>query len=72
LKKRGTKCKGKGGDDDDRASVDEEGMYLDTDSLVAPSDSSYDSDLAASSDPEFEPNGEVVDNDDEYDIPLFI
>ena len=45
-------------------------MYLDTDSLVAPSDSSYDSDLAASSDPdddssdpEFEPNGEVVDND---------
>ena len=63
---------GKGGDDDDRAGVDEEGMYLDTDSLVAPSDSSYDSDLAASSDPdddssdlEFEPNGEVVDNDDE-------
>ena len=77
-KKRGTKCKGKGGDDDDRVGVDEEGMYSDTDSLVAPSDSSYDSDLAASSDsddgcsdPEFDPNGEVVDNDDEYDPPPF-
>ena len=38
----------------------------------------YDSDLAASSDsddgcsdPEFDPNGEVVDNDDEYDPPPF-
>ncbi|KAG2607121.1 hypothetical protein PVAP13_4NG199422, partial [Panicum virgatum] len=77
-KKRGTKCKGKGGDDDDCVGVDEEGMYSDTDSLVAPSDSSYDSDLAASSDsddgcsdPEFDPNGEVVDNDDEYDPPPF-
>ena len=77
-KKRDTKCKKKGGDDDDCVGVDEEDMYSDTDSLVAPSDSSYDSDLAASSDPdddssdpEFEPNGEVVDNDDEYDIPPF-
>ena len=76
--KRGTKCKGKGGDDDDSVGVDEEGMYFDTDSLVAPSDSSYDIDLAASfdsdddcSDPEFDPNGKVVDNDDEYEPPPF-
>ncbi|KAG2556374.1 hypothetical protein PVAP13_8NG077402 [Panicum virgatum] len=78
-KKRDTKCKGKGGDDDDCVGVDEEGIYSDTNSLVVPSDSSYDSDLAASSDsdddysdPEFDPNGEVIDNDDEYDPPLFI
>ncbi|KAG2607591.1 hypothetical protein PVAP13_4NG260400 [Panicum virgatum] len=77
TKKRGTKCKGKDGDDD-CAGVDDEGIYSDTDSLVAPSDSSYDSDLAASSDsdddcsdPEFDPNGEVVDNDEEYDPPPF-
>ena len=77
TKKRGTKCKGKDGDDD-CAGVDEEGIYSDTDSLVAPSDSSYDSDLAASSDSdddcsdiEFDPNVEVVDNDDEYDPPSF-
>ncbi|KAG2616591.1 hypothetical protein PVAP13_3NG248708 [Panicum virgatum] len=76
-KKRDTKCKKKGGDDDDCVGVDEEGMYSDTDSLVAPSDSSYDSDLAASSnsdddysDPKFDPNGEVVDNDDEFDPPF--
>ena len=69
----------KGGDDDVCVGVDEEGMYSDTDSLVASSDSSYESDLAASSnsdddysDPEFDPNGEVVDNDDEFDPPLFI
>ncbi|KAG2538225.1 hypothetical protein PVAP13_9NG314814, partial [Panicum virgatum] len=63
-KRRGTKCKGKGGDDDDDGvGVDEEGIYSDTDSLAAPSDSSYDSDLAASSDSdddcsdtEFDPN----------------
>jgi hypothetical protein len=76
-KKGGTKCKGKGGDGDEGVGVDEEGMYSNTDSLVVPSDSSYDSDLAASSDsdddcsdPEFDPNGEVVDNDDEYDPPF--
>jgi hypothetical protein len=53
-------------------------MYSNTDSIVAPSDSSYDSDLFASSysdddcfDPEFGPDGEVVDNDDEYDPPPF-
>jgi len=45
---------------------------------VAASDSSYDSDLAASSDscddcsdPEFNPDGEVVVDDDEYDPPPF-
>jgi hypothetical protein len=79
-KKRGTKSKRKDGDNDDDecVGVDGEGMYFDTDSLVAPSDSSYDSDLAASSDsddncsdPEFDPDGEVVDNDDEYDPPPF-
>ena len=60
-----------GDDDDDGVGVDEEGIYSDTDSLAAPSDSSYDSDLAASSDSdddcsdtEFDPNGEVVDNGD--------
>jgi hypothetical protein len=53
-------------------------MYFDIDSFVAPSDSSYDSDLAASSDsndvcsdPEFDPNGEVVDDEEEYDPPPF-
>ena len=78
-KRRGTKCKGKGGDDDDDGvGVDEEGIYSDTYSLAAQSDSSYDSDLAASSDSdddcsdtEFDPNVEVVDNDDEYDPPSF-
>jgi hypothetical protein len=56
--------------------VDEEGMYSDTDSLAAPSDSSYDSDLAATScsddsDLEFDPDGEIIDNDDEFDPPPF-
>ena len=54
-------------------------MHSDTGSLVAPSDCSYDSDLAASSDsadgcfdPEFDPDGEVFDDDDdEYDPPPF-
>ncbi|KAG2551950.1 hypothetical protein PVAP13_9KG442085 [Panicum virgatum] len=71
-KRRGTKCKGKGGDDDGGGvGVDEEGIYSDTNSLAAPSDSSYDSDLDASSDSgddcsdtEFDSNGEVVDNGD--------
>jgi hypothetical protein len=43
-KKRGTKSKRKDGHDDDEGGVDES-MYSDIDSLVAPSDSSYDSDL---------------------------
>jgi hypothetical protein len=54
-------------------------MYPDTDSFEAPSDSSYDSDLAALSDsgdgysdPKFDPDGEVVVDDDEYDPPPFI
>jgi hypothetical protein len=44
---------------------------------VAPSDSSYDSDLAESSDsndcsdPEFDPDAEIVDDDDEFDPPPF-
>jgi hypothetical protein len=47
-----------------------------TDSLVAPSNSSYDSDLAATScsddsDIEFDPDGEIIDNDDEFDPPPF-
>jgi hypothetical protein len=33
-----------------KKSVDEEGLYSDTESLELPSDSSYDSDLASSSD----------------------
>jgi len=47
-KKRGTKIKRTEPNDGEGVAVDEEGMYSDTDSLVAPSDSSYDSDLAAS------------------------
>ena len=51
--------------------VDEEGMYSDSDSLVAPSDSSYDTDLAASSnsDTDYDPDDEIVDHDEE--IPTF-
>lgn len=57
----------------ERVGVDEEGMYSDIDSLLAPSDSSYDTVLAASScsdesDPEFDPDGEIVD---EFDPPPF-
>ncbi|RLM64230.1 hypothetical protein C2845_PM16G09010 [Panicum miliaceum] len=68
--------------------VDEEGMgplpkrlpeiASDTDSLMAPSDSSYDTDLAASSDsgddcsdPKFDPDSEIVDDVDEFDPPPF-
>ncbi|TVU13338.1 hypothetical protein EJB05_40390, partial [Eragrostis curvula] len=61
--------------DEESVGVDEEGMYSDTDSLVAPSDSSYDTDLAASSDsdddlsdPKFDPDSEIVDVDD---VPEF-
>ncbi|KAG2565214.1 hypothetical protein PVAP13_7NG061400 [Panicum virgatum] len=46
-KKRGTKIKRTEPNDGEGVAVDE-GMHSDTDSLVAPSDSSYDSDLAAS------------------------
>jgi hypothetical protein len=77
-KQRATKTKAKGEYDDDGVGVEEDGIHSDTDSLVAASDSSYDSDLAASSDscddcsdPEFNPDGEVVVDDDEYDPPPF-
>jgi hypothetical protein len=52
-------------------------MYSDTDSPVALSDSSYDSDLATSSDSDFDssdseydPNVEIVEKDEE-DVPTF-
>jgi hypothetical protein len=56
--------------------VDEEGMYSDTDSLAAPSYSSYDLNLAATScsddsDLEFDPDGAIIDTDDEFDPPPF-
>ncbi|KAG2651226.1 hypothetical protein PVAP13_1NG252719, partial [Panicum virgatum] len=56
-------------DDEEPVGVDEEGNYSDTESLTALSDSSYDSDMAASSnsdfsDPEYEPNVEIFDEDD--------
>jgi hypothetical protein len=51
----------------------------DIESLKALSDSSYDSDLAASSDSdldffdsEYDPNAEIFDEDDEDDIPTFV
>jgi len=48
-RKRDTESKEKGDDDGEGVGV-EEGIHSDTDSLVAASDSSYDSDLVASSD----------------------
>jgi hypothetical protein len=75
--KKGKKHKRKGAyDDDETVGVDEEGNYSDSESLAALSDSSYDTDLAASSDsdcsnPEYEPNVEIVGEDDEYDISVF-
>ena len=53
--------------------VNDEGMYSDTDSLAVLSDSSYDTDLAATSDSdtEFDPDEEIVDMEDEYDLPDF-
>jgi len=59
----------------------DEGMFSDTDSLAALSDSSYDTDLAASSDSgddwsndsdtEFDIDGEIVDEEDDDDLPMF-
>jgi hypothetical protein len=56
-------------DDDERVGDDDKGIF---------SDSSYDSDLAASSDfdddcsdSEFDPDGEILDDVDEYDAPMF-
>jgi hypothetical protein len=52
--------------------VDEEGMYSDTDSLIALRDSSYDTDLTASSDsdPEYDPEDEIVDDDGDDITPF--
>jgi hypothetical protein len=52
--------------------VDEEGMYSDTDSLIALSDSNYDTDMAASpdSDLEYDPDDEILDDDDDEIIPF--
>jgi hypothetical protein len=73
-KERATSKKSRATHDEDVIGVDEESMYSDTDSLVALSDSSYDTDLAASSnsdiDSEYDPDVEIVDEDDE-DIPPF-
>jgi hypothetical protein len=62
--------------DEDAIGVDEEGMYSDTDSLVALSDSICDTDLVASSDSDFDscdfeydPDVDIVD--DEEDIHAF-
>jgi hypothetical protein len=51
--------------------IDEEDMYSDTDSLVALSDNSYDTDMVASSDSdlEYDPDDEILDDDDEI-IPF--
>jgi hypothetical protein len=47
-------------------------MYSDTDSLVALSDSSYDTDMADSSDSdlEYDPDDEILDDDDDEIIPF--
>jgi hypothetical protein len=51
--------------------VDDEGKYFNT--LTALSDNSYDTDLAASSDsdPEYDPEGDIVDEDDGDNVPVF-
>ncbi|WVZ83421.1 hypothetical protein U9M48_030570 [Paspalum notatum var. saurae] len=63
-------------DDEEPIGVDEEETYSDTESLVAPGDSSYDSQLAASSDSdgsdlEYEPDEEIIDEDDEDALSVF-
>ncbi|KAF2938008.1 hypothetical protein DAI22_03g089100 [Oryza sativa Japonica Group] len=73
-KKRAKNSIKKGSNDEDAVGIDDEGIYSDNESLVAHSDSSYDSDLAESSDsdcsdPEFDPDQEIVDKDD--DVPVF-
>jgi hypothetical protein len=61
---KGKKPKGKSYDEE-AIGVDEEDLYSDTDSLVSLSDSSYDTDLAASSgsDPEYDLEDEILDDD---------
>ncbi|TVU32551.1 hypothetical protein EJB05_24282, partial [Eragrostis curvula] len=64
TKKKVTSSKGsKKSMSDGSVGVDEEGMYSDTDSLVAMSDSSYDTDLAASSDSNIDPSDVEYDTD---------
>ncbi|XP_012700663.1 uncharacterized protein LOC101768945 [Setaria italica] len=75
--KKGKKRKRKGAHDDGKlVGVHEEGNYSGTESLAALSDSSYDTDLAASSDsdcsdPEYERDVEIFDEDDEDDSSVF-
>jgi hypothetical protein len=76
TKERNTSKRERSTHDEDVVRVDEDGMYCDTDPHVL-SDSSYDIDLAASSDSdidssnfEYDPDVEVVDEDEE-DIPPF-
>jgi hypothetical protein len=76
TKERNTSRKERATHDEDVVRVNEEGMYCDTESHVL-SDSSYDIDLAASSntdidssDDEYDPDVEVIDEDEE-DIPPF-
>jgi hypothetical protein len=77
TKKQGKKSKRKG-HDEEAVGVDDGDICSDTDLLEAMSDSSYDSDLAASSDsetdcsdPEFDPDDEIVDDIDDDDVPIF-
>ncbi|WVZ83391.1 hypothetical protein U9M48_030549 [Paspalum notatum var. saurae] len=63
-------------DDEEPIGVDEEETYSDTESLVAPGDSSYDSQFAVSSDSdgsdlEYEPDEEIIDEDDEDALSVF-
>lgn len=60
---------------DQDVGVDEEDMYCDTSSVAVRSDSSYDIGLVASFNSvddyfgtKFDPNGEIVDMEDEYDL----
>ncbi|WVZ80109.1 hypothetical protein U9M48_027612, partial [Paspalum notatum var. saurae] len=63
-------------DDEEPVGDDEEKANSDTDSLAAPSDSSYDSQVAASSDSdgsdsEYEQDEEIIDEDDEDVLSVF-
>ncbi|KAK3158826.1 hypothetical protein QOZ80_2AG0142080 [Eleusine coracana subsp. coracana] len=68
-------------DDDEPVGVDKEGKYSDTESLKALSDSSYDSELAASCASEcsdvdcfgsdYEPDAEILDDEEEDYVPPF-
>ena len=62
-------------DDDEVVGVDEEGIFSDCESLVAGSDSSYDTALASSSnlelDSDYAPDVDIVDTDEGDDITDF-